>query len=286
MKNVGEIFGEIAEKLGIPTDHKGIKDLLSLTSPVDAEIYEKIESLVTVEQAKKLPVVKNHIIANFADGLETGLIEKLNKLGADEGILDAVRSEKNIGKKFETAIQKFKDLKEESSDKGTTKEYNDKIRDLNAQLSQLKETHVPREEVEKLSGEIETERLNLVKEKEFGRLNWSSVYKEDPDKYEYLNMKLNKELAAMDGKLIRTKDGTRLVSISNPDQELYDKNNKPVVFSQLVDSIASRNNFIAVTNQVQDAVKTTVVAPTSTPVARANNATLKALQESKADMGL
>lgn len=291
----------LAEKAGLDKNSEDLKALAALDMEIPTHIVNVMDTkLMTEASAKSNPALKGHFISSFADGIETSLFEKMKKLGLPENILEEVKTaEKTSGKRIELAFEKLHEHKEnqlkeakKSGDKDSEKVYKEQINDLNNQMASMKEEW-EKEKGTLLSG-FEQDRINDETAREFLSKNWSKNYK-DNLRRTLADVALKEALENLEGsngvkgaKVVRDPETKKLklVQAKNPEMDFFDKSNKKINFTELVDNIMLSNNFLAVSDDDdsgQGTSKTTVGGGNPQTQGTSKNPVLDLIRKSQQD---
>jgi hypothetical protein len=290
MKKVGELFADLAQKAGISIDHKGLKDLLSLTSDVDTEVERAINGLISVDAAKNDKTIKWHYLHQAFDVVNDELLSRAEKLKMGDDIMKVLKTDDMSGhRKIKSFLDKMEEMKaaavepKKETDKEAEKLLKSEIEKLNGSLSAMKETHA--NDI-KAKDEFHN---NYIKDSKilnvFSSQNWSEHYA--PDMRESLTkIALEKELNKMGAKIVSDEKGElKLVQSANPEMEYFDSSNKKVIFTELVPQIMAANKFSVVSDKTDPVTpQNTIVGGGKPPVTpQGNNTVANLLNKSLQD---
>lgn len=155
---LGEFITSQAALVGINADDQHLKDFLAKSDVSNYELPTELASkigdgLFTLESAKNNTTVKNHFVAQAYSGIDAGHTAFIDKAGFDAGVKSKLLDEKSTGKRETMLFDEISKLhntqleaaKADGGDGGDGAEAltaaNQKITDLNGQITGLGDTH-------------------------------------------------------------------------------------------------------------------------------------------------
>lgn len=269
MKTVGIYLSEVIERLGLDPADTQFKDIVGITTSIPADVLPKFESVMTEEQAKQNPTIKQHYLKNFIQGANIELDKKLEDMGVSKEDRDELFKNKLYTDRVVKAFDMVKDL---GSGKGgdEIEGFKTQISKLNADLVALRTTHET--EKNEIASKYESQIMEGEITRAFSSKNWSSAYSEDI-RNDLAKIAIQKKKAAEGFEIVRDSNSgeLKLVNKDNPEMDYFDKSNKKITFNQLVDTIMSESKFSAVAPPAQSAQQVQVAA--GSPPAQSANPT-------------
>lgn len=278
---IGTLLLNLAKKAGY--------DTTLLTFP--AEQFEVPDEYVTAldgklfteDAAKNNPALKNYFFKQALDGVDNGVVRLMEEFELDETLRSELNGIKSTYDRVPALVKKIRDLEASKSgaSKGDKAVLQDQINKLNEEKAKLvKEKESEINEI-KLKYEADFTN-NLVKNKiASANLVTEQFGKEVMEEFAYKF--LTQELAAQDAKAVQKNGMLKLVKASDEALDFY-ADNKPVIFSEFLDSVLAKHKLIAVTKP-----PVTPPGPTHTPQFSqqqrpANSSFASLIEQSKADL--
>jgi hypothetical protein len=248
MATISSLIEQLLIKSGKDVKDPKYAPMLAYTMPVDDEIEETVNSLITVESGKTHPEIKKTLFAQAYNSIDTELFKHANANQLTDEQVNILRSEKSTPKKLElfnemlqqNKLSEIETLRKTAPNNNAAKEQMDK---LVKELNDIKEATA--KEKEALLNDFEKERVNLELEKVIGSLKWSDAYKDDKIKKVVFETKLNDFLLENKAEIKRENGKIVLVDSETKLQKLG-ANNLPLNFEEQAKKLALDNNFIAV----------------------------------------
>ena len=241
---IGEFITTLATSVGIDSTDARLADLLSINTEIPDEVMREISGkLITIESAKNNPEISRHYFAQAYNGIDAEInkwVETINDLDFKEQI----NGIKGTGKKNQLLLNKLKELADNKPAKTDSKELNEKIQSLNAEIEKYKTSYIPKEELDNTLTQIEKERLETIEQTTFLSKEWSDNYASSL-RSDLSKIALEKKLAELGAKKVREGGKIKLVQAENPEMDFY-IDNKILTFDSLVDQIMVDNKFQAV----------------------------------------
>lgn len=278
MKKVGEIFADLAQKTGLPVEHKGLKDLLSLTSDVDPEVEKAINGLISLDAAKNNSALKSHYFRQAYDAIDQEVIKRADKLQLETDFVEGLKTEQSTNKKLNSFLDKLEELKEAqktakgTGDKDAEKTLKAEIEKLNGSINSIRTEH---DKAIKAKDEFHN---NYIKDSKiinsFASEKWSDLYAPEM-RGDLARIALEKELNKIGAKIVTDEKGElKLVQAANPEMEYFDSSNKKVNFTELVPQIMATNKFSAVSASTEPVTPQITVGGGKPPVTPQGNNTV------------
>lgn len=290
MAKISELFLEIAERAGIEITSEELKPVLLIDTQISDTIAGTIKkNIVSIGMATQLPVVKNAIIKEYGAGLMQSQEETLREMGVSEDEIKEITKETTIGKRIGAGLKKLAELKAKPDPNAdaSAQALKDQIAALNTQLNEIKNSHIPKAELEQYKSQHENERILSLKEKLILSQPWSDAYEDNDVKMGAFNAKLDKFLA--ENKLEMVRDGEKLKFIQKEGgADYFDDSNKLVTFDLITSRIMTEGKFIAVSSggQGTKTVSGGPTDPTKGTQINSNNKALALLRKSQQDQGM
>lgn len=142
---IGDFFTKMASKCGISSTDANLISLLSsselATKNMPDDLANKLDQgLMTVEAASANPKVIAEIKAKTLNGVDSEIERIISELAIDDAVASTIKAEQSSFKRIGLLTNAIKEIEgKKSSGKGADKEaYEQQIRDLNAQIMQIK----------------------------------------------------------------------------------------------------------------------------------------------------
>jgi hypothetical protein len=248
MATISSLIEQLLVKSGKDVKDPKYAHMLAYTMPVDDEIEETVNSLITVESGKTHPEIKKTLFAQAYNSIDTELFKHANANQLTDEQVAVLKAEKSTPKRLElfnemlqqNKLAEIETLRKTAPNNNAAKEQMDK---LVKELNDIKEATA--KEKETLLNDFEKERVNLELEKVIGSLKWSEAYKDDKIKRVVFETKLNDFLLENKAEIKRENGKIVLVDSETKLQKLG-ANNLPLNFEEQAKKLALDNNFIAV----------------------------------------
>src|SRR5690554_2378900 len=202
---IGEFITTLATSVGIDSTDARLADLLSINTEIPDEVMREISGkLITIESAKNNPEISRHYFAQAYNGIDAEInkwVETINDLDFKEQI----NGIKGTGKKNQLLLNKLKELADNKPAKTDSKELNEKIQSLNAEIEKYKTSYIPKEELDNTLTQIEKERLETIEQTTFLSKEWSDNYASSL-RSDLSKIALEKKLAELSAKKVREGD--------------------------------------------------------------------------------
>lgn len=251
MKTLGEILNAAAQRGGIAADSPELVALLSNSDlariTVPEGLQQALEGLgaLNVEAAKQNAELKTYFRKPLLNSVDEKLLELANLFGSE--FVAKVKAEANTFEKpalFREAIAALKEGKGKEGDDEDVKAARKQVAELNRKLAEYEQSYVPRQELDSLRSGLEQQLLDNWVLGRFAGQAWSEAIA--PEFREVLaKAALEKELAAVGGKVVYDNGKGKLVQSADPTLELY-VDHKPASLDSLVSAVMTKNKFIAV----------------------------------------
>ena len=243
---IGTLLLSLAKKAGydtsllaIPAEQFEIPD--ELVTALDGKLF-------TEDAAKNNPVLKSYFFKQALDGVDNGMARLMDEFQLDEPLRNELLGIKSTYDRVPALVKKIQELEASKSgaSKGDKAVLQDQINKLNEEKANL--VRDKESEINKMKAQFEDNFTDsLVKNKiSSANLATEQFGKEVMEEITY--NKLIQELAANDAKAIQKNGMLKLVKASDEALDYY-ADNKPVAFSEFLDSVLSKHKLIAVTKQ-------------------------------------
>lgn len=270
---VRDFLNSIAAKAG-KQGEKGFTDMLSSQSLTGVSIPDDIagaieSSLFTIEAAKHNPALKKHFTAAALNGVDSELLKMAEALGMDEDFIAELTADKNtyqnIGKtaaKVQGLLSGLKATQKDGDPKEVEK-YTKQINLMKGELAKIKESHVPKSELEKLSREHES----ALTDSQIRNILSGKTYanREIPVEVNVLTARnlIDAALKKNGAVIVRDSDTLKLKRADDINLDYYDEANKPVDPGQFFDKTLADNKMLAVSDPARGG-KTGMSVPAQT----------------------
>lgn len=248
------VLSDLLEKAGIdsPLD---IKELESIEIPV--EVGEKLLSgLMSMAAAKNNPELQKHYIGKFLPGTLENTKRTLLEYGFTEEeaafVDDAKIPFKEKNKMVLDLVNKRNSEKDTKSDSSVMK---NEIIKLNGELAELKKTHIPKTELEKIQGEYSQKMYQSAINSLSSKINWSENERQkSPELLQaQFNAALQMELQQSGAVAVLDDNGQIVLrQAANKEMEYYDKQNKKPNIETFINELALKNKFVSVSGSDQN----------------------------------
>jgi hypothetical protein len=278
---IGTLLLNLAKKAGYDTT------LLSFPAEqfeVPDEYVTALDGkLFTEDAAKNNPALKNYFFKQALDGVDNGVVRLMEEFEFDETLKGEMNGIKSTYERVPALVKKIRDLEASKSgaskgDKAVLQDQINKLNEEKAKLVKEKES-----EIKEIKQQYEKDFTNnLVKNKiASANLVTEQFGKEVMEEFAYKF--LIQELAAQDAKAVQKNGMLQLVRASDEAIDFY-ADNKPVVFSEFLDSVLAKHKLIAVTKPPVTPTGPTHTPPFSQQQRPANSSFAQLIEQSKADL--
>lgn len=252
-----DLINTLATKAG-KQNEQAIKDLLSRADLQNIDLSDEVanainNSLLTVDGAKNNPLLKSHFTALALGSADTEILNTIKTLElGDEvereitGTANTYEKQRKLTAKLKETVDALKAAKGDGNGKDIEK-YTTQINNLNAQISQLKESTVAKSELDTLKKQHESQLIDLG----IGTKLSGFKYANDkvPAKVNVITAKSILTDALKDKKaiVIRDENGDlKLKRADDPALDFYDESQKAVSFDDFTNKILAENKLLAV----------------------------------------
>jgi hypothetical protein len=271
---VGDFLNTLAGRTGKTEDIKAVLNNPALASiEIDDALANEINSaLLTVDGAKNNQGLKTHFSTLALNGVDAEILNTIEALGFDDAVKTELLGEKNTYQKHRKLTSKMKETVEalkaaaQKDDSKTIEKYVAQINKLQGELASVKESHVPKSEIDTLKKQHEGELTNFIVKNALSSKKYANEAVPADVNIELANIILNKALAEKGAVLVKDGIDLRLRQANDPALEYYDGQNKSVTFGDFVDKALADAKVLAVSNpkQEQKSLPTQVVLPNGT----------------------
>jgi hypothetical protein len=255
-------------------NEQAIIDILSRADLQNIEIADPVanainNNLLTVEAAKNNVTVKNHFNALALGAVDTEILNMVKKLELGEdfetevsGLKNTYEKQRKITDKIKESFDNLKAAQGKGDDKAIER-YTKQINDLNTKYAQLKESTVPKTELEKVQKENENSVRDFMLHSKISGLKFANQDVSQDDNVAFANVILNNRLSK--AKAIVVKDGNELKLKRADDSALdyFDEQNKGVSFDDFMNKAFADAKILAVSGK--QTPNTSPIPPVQTP---------------------
>jgi len=269
---LGDFLNTIAAKSGKQDE---IKDVLNNPALATIEIPDETANainsgLLTFESAKNNTLLKNHFSASALNGVDTELLATIDALGLGDDVKTELTNEKNtyqkqriLTNKIKTAFDNLKNAKQEGDPKDIEK-YTTQINGLQSQLAALKDSHIPKSELETLKKLHETEVKDFLVSNFLATKKFANEGVSQDVNVLVAKTLLNQHLESKGALLVKDGAKLKLMQLKEPTLDYYDEQQKAVSFSDFADGVLSANKLLQVSDPNKG--KNSFVQPKATGV--------------------
>jgi hypothetical protein len=251
-----DLINTLATKAG-KQNEQAIRDLLSRADLQNIDLADEVaiainNSLLTVDGAKNNPLLKSHFTALALGSADTEILNTIKtlELGDDiereiTGTANTYEKQRKLTAKLKETVDALKAAKGDGNGKDIEK-YTKQINELNAQVSQLKESTVAKSELDTLKQQHNTQLINLAVGNKLSGLNFANT--SIPKDVNILTAKSLLE-KSLNGKAIIVRDENgdlKLKRANDPALDYYDESQKAVSFDDFTNKILAENKLLAV----------------------------------------
>jgi hypothetical protein len=251
MANLGQFITALAEKAGVPSDHKGLIDILSNSELAKATVSEDlVQSLnegltLTFESAMNNQKIKNHFFTAALNGMDAELATLASDLD-DEGKAE-LAAEKSTFKKVGILTNKIKDLEAKKA-QASYKDKPDLTSEINKLQKQIADTiKAGEDKVAEIKTQHQNELTNLNKDFILAKKKFANREIPQDTNIQLSKLVIENDLKTKGAKVI-TRDG-KLVMVQASDESLdyYENGTKPSV-EDYFDGVLAQNKLLAVSD--------------------------------------
>jgi hypothetical protein len=242
MPSVSELINDLALRAGIAEDNEHLKAVLSSPDLSKIQVPAELESmmasrLLTVNEAKTNPEVKNHFVATTLKGADKNILEAAEEFGVDPEDKDALNSETNTYNRIKllaNAVKKF-EAKKVGATGADKKALADEINKLNAEIVSLRDAKSAAVNEERSNWERKL--YDMAMENHFSSYQYGNGIPDEVNR-QTARFMLEKKLNELGGKSVYKDGQFVLVNKEHPDLPLT-QNNKPVTMKELSDMVVA-----------------------------------------------
>jgi hypothetical protein len=253
---IPDLINSLASKCG-KQNEQSLIDFLSRSDLQNIDLADEVatainNSLLTVDAAKNNLTVKNHFNALTLGSVDTEILNAVKKLELGDAFETEISENRNTFDRLRKLSDKMKesiDSLKASRGKGddmAIERYTRQINELNAQIASLKESTVPKTELEKVQKESENAVRDFMIHSKIAGLKFANQNVGNDVNITFANVLLNNALAK--NKAVIVKDGNVLKLKNADDQNLdfLNEQNKTVSFDDFMNKIFAESKILAV----------------------------------------
>jgi hypothetical protein len=263
---LGDFLNTIAGKTGKTEEIKAVLNNTALaTIEIDDVLANDINSsLLTIDGAKNNQALKTHFSTLALNGVDAEILNSIEAFGFDDEVKTELLGEKNTYHKHRKLTAKIKETVEalraaaQKDDTRAIEKYTAQINKLQGELSSVKESHVPKSEVETLKKQHEGELTNFIVKNTLSTKKYANETVSPDINVEFANVVLGRALSDKGIVLVKDGNGLKLKQASDPALDFYDSQQKAVTFNDFVDKTLAEAKILAVSDP-----KKTPLAPRS-----------------------
>ena len=265
-----EFINHLAVKCG-KQNEQAIIDLLSRADLQNIDLADDVansinNSLLTIDGAKNNPLLKSHFTALALEAADAEILNTIQtlELGDDfkteiSGVKNTYEKQRKLSVKLKESITALKAAQGKGDNKDIEK-YTKQINDLNSELSQLKETTVPKSELEALKKTNEESIRDFMLHTKISGLKFANTDVKHEDNIAFANVILKNRLLNQNAIVVKDGNGLKLKLASDPALDYFDEQNKPVTFDDFMNKTFADSKILAVSG-----VTTPNTPPTTPP---------------------
>jgi hypothetical protein len=256
---IGDFLNTLAGRTGKTEEMKTVLNNAVLASlEMDDALANDINSaLLTIEGAKNNQALKTHFNTLALNGVDAEIQNAIEALGFDDAVKTELLGEKNTYSKHRKLTAKIKESMEalkaatQNDDSKAIERYTSQINKLQSELSSVKESHVPKSELETLKKQHDSELTNFILKNALSSKKYANETVSPDVNVELANVIIGKALAEKGAVLVKNGTGLKLMQASDPALEYYDGQNKAVAFNDFVDKTLADAKLLSVSNPKQ-----------------------------------
>jgi hypothetical protein len=265
---IGDFLNTLAGRTGKTEEIKTVLNNPVLASvEIDDALANEINSaLLTVDGAKNNQGLKTHFSTLALNGVDAEILNAIDALGFDDATKTELLGEKNTYSKHRKLTAKMKETVEalkaatQKDDSKTVEKYVAQINKLQAELAGVKESHVPKSDVDTLKKQHESELMNFIVKNTLSSKKYANEAVPADVNIELANIIINKALSEKGAVPVKNGNGLKLMQSADPALEYYDGQNK-VSFNDFVDKALAEAKILAVSDPKQPQRPATPVFP-------------------------
>lgn len=243
---IADFISALAVKAGIEQDNEDLKGILSANDLNKIEMPENLfnsidNNVLSLDAAKNHSLLKKHYHAQALNGLDS----ELEKIDLPEEILEDAKKEKTTFTKVRFIINKLKEQKATSTNKGDKDAYQKQIDELTQALKD-KDDEVGKAKTD-YDKQIADFKLNTKLESVIS--GYKTVLDDlDPDvKATSIRTLINKNLQDKNVEIVIDENG-KLILQNKEEKTVYlGANHQPISFTGFVDSLLAQNKILKTT---------------------------------------
>jgi len=261
-----DLINGLATKVG-KQNEQAIIDLLSRADLANIDIADDVansinNNLLTIEGAKNNGVVKNHFTALALSPIDELILNSARSFELGDDFITEISGNKNTFDKQNKLVAKIKEaydgLKAAQGKGGNEKDiekYTKQINELQAQLSKINDTHVPKTELEKVKKESENAVLDYMLQTKLAGFKYANKDVSTDTNAKLANIILKDALSKGEIVLVNENNNIKLKRANDPSLDYYDQSNKAVSFDDFANKIFADAKILEVNNGGNPAIQ-------------------------------
>ena len=254
-----DLLNSLASKCG-KQNEQAIIDILSRADLQNIDLADDVanainNNLLTIDAAKNNLTVKNHFNALALGSVDLEILNAIKKLELGDEFETEVSENKNTFEKLRKLSEKVKesiDNLKASQGKGDDKaieRYTKQINDLNGVIAKLKETTVPKSELEKVQKESESAVRDFMVNSKISGLKFANQDVGNDVNIAFANVLLNNALSKNKAVILKDGNELKLKNSEDPKLDYLNEQNKNVSFDDFMNKIFAENKILAVSGK-------------------------------------
>lgn len=242
---VGTLITELAKRVGIDPNTVAIP---SEQFELPDELGEAVKTkLFTEDAAKNNSALKNYFFKQALDGVDNNVTKLLDDFQLAEEDRGEILGIKNTYERIPALVKKIQALEsaKAGASKGQTAQLQEQINKLNEEKARL--AAEKEKEIQQIKNQYDNEFTENLKKLRISAAPLATDQYGEEAMRELAYTFLEKELAAVDAKVVRKNGMLKIVRASDEALDYY-ADNKPVTFDELLDGVLSKYKLIAVSN--------------------------------------
>jgi len=254
-----DLINSLASKCG-KQNEQALIDILSRADLQNIDLADDVanainNNLLTVEAAKNNLAVKNHFNALALGSVDAEILNTIKKLElGDEfeteisGLKNTYEKQRKLAEKLKESIDNLKASQGKGDDKAIEK-YTKQINDLNASIAKLKESTVPKEELEKVQKESENAVRDFMIHSKISGLKFANQEVGNDVNITLANVLLNKALEKNKAVILKSGNDLKLMNAEDHKLEYLNEQNKNVSFDDFMSKVFADSKILAVSGK-------------------------------------
>ena len=254
-----DLINSLASKCG-KQNEQAVIDILSRSDLQNIDMADDVanainNNLLTVDAAKNNLTVKNHFNALALGSVDTEILNAIKKLELGDEFETEISENKNtfekirkLSEKMKESVDNLKASQGKVDDKAVEK-YTAKINQLNADMAKLKESTVPKTELEKVQHESNNAIRDYMIHSKISGLKFANQEVGNDVNITLANVLLNNALSKSKAAVVKDGNDLKLKNSEDTKLDYLNEQNKNVSFDDFMNKVFADSKILAVSGK-------------------------------------